>query len=329
VSAIGTTSNLGVLANWFNRRRGTATGIASAGIGVGTMLLVPAAEYITTVAGWRAAYIFLALVVALTVPAITFFFQRHRPEDMGLQPDGATASRAPGSGRPVPQMRVVDKAWAARNWTVRAAVGTRAFWLLFFGFMFSTWSHQPIMIHQVAYLSDRGFEPMLGAMLVGLVGLAASLGKVFWGWLSDRIGREGAYTLGMACVFFGIIFLGLVTDASRESLLYAYALFFGIGYGVFSPMSSAISADLFQGRSFASIYGLLWVGSGAGSSLGPWLCAALFDATGAYTLSFAVSLVAAVASVAAFWLAAPRKVRQVPGVAARAQRTRQALAQGR
>lgn len=193
VSSIGTSVNFSVLANWFSRRRGTAVGIASAGIGVGTAVLVPASQYIIQIAGWRAAYVFLAVLVLVIVPPLTLAFQRHRPEDLGLLPDGGPGERQ--NGKALPQMRIVDKAWASRDWTVRAAVRTGRFWWLFVGLLFGTLCHQSLMVHQVAFLRDQGFNPMLAASAVGLVGLCGSVGKVGWGWVSDRIGREPSYAL--------------------------------------------------------------------------------------------------------------------------------------
>ncbi|MHB1005711.1 MAG: MFS transporter [Chloroflexota bacterium] len=319
VSAIGTAVNTAVLANWFSRRRGTAIGLASAGIGVGTAVLVPTSQYIIGVAGWRAAYVFLAVLVVVIVPPLTFAFQRHRPEDMGLLPDGGPAGEA--KGRPAPQLVVVDRQWAARIWTVKAAVGTKRFWWLFAGLFFGTLCHQSLMIHQVAYLRDRGFDAMVAASAVGLVGLSGSIGKVGWGWVSDRLGREAAYALGMLWVVGGILLLGFIATGDQQALLYVYAITFGVGYGVYSPLASAASADLFQGRRYGAIYGLLWVGSAGGSSIGPWLSGLLYDSTGTYLPSLGMSFVAAFLSIGAFWLSSPGKVRQVPGIAARALRS--------
>jgi MFS family permease len=315
VNLIGTMVNFSVLANWFSRNRGTAIGIAAAGIGVGTLILVPGCQVIIQAAGWRAAYVALAAIVVVLVPGLALAFHRHRPEEMGLVPDGATTPA--GGGRPPGQVLVVDPKWAARAWTVRSATTTRAFWFLFFGMLFGTLSHQSVMVHQVAYLKDRGFDPMLGASMVGLVGISGSVGKIVWGWASDRIGREGAYALGMGCVLLGLLILGLITDANSPWQAYLYAFVFGIGYGVNAPLCSATAADLFQGRRFGSIYGALYVGSGGGSSLGPWLSGVLFDWSGGYTFSLMMSAVAGLLSIVGFWLAAPRRVRVVPGVAAK------------
>lgn len=322
LNMIGTIVNFTVLANWFSRRRGTAIGIAAAGIGVGMLLLVPLLQYVINLAGWRTAYLVMGIIVLVVVPGLALLFHRQRPEDMGLLPDGGPAALRKTASGPPPQIKIVNEAWARRAWTVRGALGTRTFWLLFAGYACGTLSHQSVMVHQVAYLTDRRFDPMLGASVVGLVGIFGSVGKVFWGWASDHIGREYAYGLGMAGMAAGIVVLSQVVDASQVMGVYLYTLVFGIGYGVFSPMTSSISADLFQGKRFGSIYGVLYVGSSIGSAVGPWVSGMVFDATRSYQAALAMAACAALLSAVAIWLAAPRKVRLVPGMAARAAKGR-------
>jgi MFS family permease len=307
-----------VLANWFQRGRGTAIGIAAAGIGVGTMVGVPALQRIIEVAGWRTAYLCIGAVVLLVIPPIALKFHRHRPEDMGLLPDGGPAKqKASDAGRPRALTRVVDKAWAERAWDVRSAVRTRRFWLLFATLLLAPLAHQGVMVHQVAYLVDRGLDPMLGASLVGLVGISGSAGKILWGWISDRIGREGAYSLGMLCIIAGVVLLSGLSDVAQTWRLYAYAVIFGMGYGTSAPLNPAIVADIFQGKRFGSIYGVIYIGAGSGAAFGPWASGLIFDLTRSYDLAFVLASLAAALSMVCVWLAAPRKVRQVPGVAAR------------
>ncbi len=314
---IGTIANFTVLANWFSRRRGTALGLAASGIGVGMLVLVPALQYVINLAGWRTAYVAIGALIVLTIPTIAFLFYRQRPEDLGLLPDGGPAQLKKAAGNRPYQLRIVDEGWTSRTWTIRSALATRRFWLLFLTFSAGTFSHQSVMMHQAAYLTDREFDPMLAASVVGLVGICGSLGKIFWGWLSDRIGRERTYTLGMGSLVLGIVILNLINDASQQWAVYLYAFVFGLGYGVFAPLTSSIAADVFLSKRFGSIYGVLYVGSGAGSAAGPWVSGTIFDLTRSYSVALMVAILAAGVSAAAVWLAAPRRVRMVPGMAAR------------
>ena len=174
---------------------------------------------------------------------------------------------------------------------------------------------QMLMVHQVAYLVDTGYDRLFAASVMGLVGLISIGGKFGWGWASDRLGREETWTLGFLSLLVGIGLLALTQIVKADVVLYLYALTFSLGYAVAPPLSPAAASDVFAGRRFGSIYGVLGVGNGLGSAGGAWSAGLVFDLTGSYFLAFAVAALAAVLSVTMMWLAAPRKVRVVQGKA--------------
>jgi MFS family permease len=108
-----------------------------------------------------------------------------------------------------------------------------------------------------------------------------------------------------------------VRDPSTPWLLYLYAGLFGAGVGLIGPTTTAATADLFQGKGFGGINGFIVMGFGPGGALGPWLGGLIYDASGSYTPAFVLVIVSALMACAAVWLAAPRKVRLVPGQVAR------------
>ncbi len=85
-----------------------------------------------------------------------------------------------------------------------------------------------------------------------------------------------------------------------------------LGYGLAS-VYGAIPAELFQGRHYGSIFGVLGITSGLGTGLGPWITGAIHDHTGTYTPAWLIAMALSLVSIVAMWLAAPRKVRAVAG----------------
>ena len=83
----------------------------------------------------------------------------------------------------------------------------------------------------------------------------------------------------------------MLDDASVRWPLYVYAVCFGLGYGARGPIISAIAADRFPGRSFATIFGFISIGHGLGGALGPWYGGALYDRLESYTLAFVLACV--------------------------------------
>ena len=119
----------------------------------------------------------------------------------------------------------------------------------------------------------------------------------------------------MACGVAGIGILVLARVIQPPWLPYVYGIWLGLGYAVQGPMSSTVASDLFRGRNFGAIYGVLNIGSCLGGSSGAWVAGYLFDLAGDYFWALVLGMAAVLAALVSLWLAAPRKVRLVPGQA--------------
>ncbi len=297
------------LPSWFVRRRGLAMSLAFAGVGVGSIILLPAVQTIIGRAGWRTACVVLGLLV-LTVLAPLNLLVRRRPEDLGLAPDGDPA--APG-GAAAPPSNVVDAAWVAVDWTLARALRTRRFWWIALGFFGGLFAWYAVQVHQTQYLVEVGFSPAQAAWALGLVSLAGIPGQIVLGHVSDRIGREWVWTVG--CLGFVMCYLALLLlrDVPTPALLYFMVLAQGmLGYGLTSVIG-AIPAEIFQGRQYGVIFGTLMLAAIGGGAAGPWAAGVLNDATGSYAPAFWLAIGASVLSAVAIWLAAPRQIRAVAG----------------
>lgn len=322
MSALGVVANNTILASWFIRKRGTAIGLANSGMGVGMVTLIPLTQIVIDRYGFGWAYGFLGVMVAVIVIPLAAIFLRGRPEEKGLQPDGdPPAARNPSGPALSPSKRgerretIVNREWVTTEWTLSQALKTYQFWALFASSILLLIGLYGVMMHQVSHAVDVGFSKMMAASAFGIIGLMGAIGKAGWGFLSDRIGREQAYSLGLLSTVIGIAFISLLQDASQIWLLYAYTAFFGLGYGVVAPLTAAVTADLFQGRGLGAIYGTVVLAAGIGGGIGPALAGYAYDTLGSYRLAFHVAAVLIVLSGGLIWVASPRKVRLVAGKA--------------
>jgi len=305
------------LPHWFVKRRGMAIGIAFSGVGVGSIFLLPWIGKVIAGAGWREACIALAGAVALIIP-LNIVLQRKAPKDVGLRADGEVhgdeTSRLPTFDP------VVDRAWVETDWTLRLAMRTARFWWIVLAYFSSLFVWYAVLVHQTAYLIETGFDGPTAAMALGLVGLFGIAGQIGIGALSDRIGREWGWTIGL-CGFIGCYgTLILLADGASLFLLYVMVIFQGgLGFGLAS-IYGAVTAEIFSGRRFATIFAMTGLGGNLGAGAGPWVMGYIYDATGSYLPALWLCIAMSVVSMAAIWQAAPRKVRLVAGQAAKAKR---------
>ena len=290
-----------LVSNWFVKWRGTAWGLAASGTGFGMFFIVGFfLPWLLELYGFRVAYFVIGLLAILIVAPLNGLFIRQRPQDIGLLPDGLRVDHRPDD-------QPNGAAVSDQGWTLAAASRTFPFWMMTACIFCFTISLYSVMMHQVQHAIDVGFDVAAASRAFGLVGLLSMLGKFCWGAVSDYIGRELAYSLGMLSVVIAILLFMSLDNPSQSWILWSFAFFFGLGYGAAQPLYAAMIADLFQGNSLGKIMGVIVAISGVGSAIGPPLAGYIFDTTGSYQLSFFYALFFVILSAGFAWLAAPRK----------------------
>ena len=107
------------LPNWFNRRRGLAMGVAFAGVGVGSVTLLPWVQHMIEQTGWRTACTAMGILVLVVLAPINLLAAQAARRISGFEPDG---DAAPSASAPKPVSNVVDPDWAAIDWTLPRAL---------------------------------------------------------------------------------------------------------------------------------------------------------------------------------------------------------------
>jgi len=296
-----------IIQQWFKEKRGLATGIISAGIGIGILICVPSAQYLIIQLGWRMAYRIMAVFIPLVVIFLAILFLKKPPQTASHQIEVGISIKT------TKDPLVVNEGWASQSWTVKKAIATRPFWLLTLSFFLGSFIIQSVFAHQVAFFVDRGLDALLASYIVGIVGIVSVGGKILWGTLSDKIGREITYTMGIICSILGMLWLILFSLLPSSSLPYFYAIFFGMGYAVQAALPPLITADFFEGQGYGGIFGILMIFVGIGGAFGVWFAGFLYDQIGSYVPVFIITILCAFFSCLNIWWAAPRRIRMVPG----------------
>jgi MFS family permease len=276
---LGSVAQLVVLSRWFPTARGAVNGVAFSGMGLGIFLAAPLTALLVDHVGWRWAMASLGAGAGLLLLPAVLLTPRLMTERLD-SPAPSAAHSADGPG-------------------LSTALATPRFWCFAAAFFFTPVSNFMVTTHQVAHMVEAGIDARRAAAAFGTVGLLSALGRVTFGTLSDRWGRVPTALLSYVATAGGTLALLLLAPGSPGWLLWAYVLPFGLTFGARGPIVAALTADVYRGRSFGSVLGVITFGNRVGSAIGPWLGGVIYDLTGSYRLAFGVSIVAlAVAAVA-------------------------------
>lgn len=287
-----------VVANWFDKKRGLALGLASTGVGLGIFIVPPFAQFLIDERGWRTAYLGLgALSLVIALP-IVWIFLKGTPEEVGLLPDGASAP----SEHATPRLQ-------QSGMTVAEAIRTVTFWQLCGVFFCVAACGNGTIAHIVPLLTDRGMPGHSAALAASLFGVASILGRVGNGYLVDRF-----FAPRVAAVLFGGAAAGVAilwTGASGAAVYFA-SIFVGLAIGAESDVMPFLVSRYFGMRSMATLYGFIFGSYTLGNATGRYLFGTGFDATGSYrtplACAFAVLLVAVIATLLLGKYRAPAEV---------------------
>lgn len=303
VTSIAIVSYSAILAHWFEKKRGLANGLAVSGMGLGTFIFVPFSQKFISLLGWRLTFIALGIMAIVILLPINAIFLRHKPSDLGIYPDGDKKRDLHGDSK----SETIRKADLGLDWNLKSALITKRFWYLMIFPFLAVIVLYIVLVHHVKFLVDQGIDKSTAALVFGFAGIISLLFRIFWGWLSDLIGREMTYSIGSLCIFLGIISLILVETTGNKQCIYPFVVLFGSGWGVSAPMFMSVAADLFKGKNFGMIYGILEGIIGVGGAIGAWLPGFIFDRTGSYVGAFYLACIGIMISCLFIWLAAPRR----------------------
>jgi MFS family permease len=270
--------SIGSVPPWFTRRRGLAAGIASAGIGAGTLVVPLLAAWAIAAVQWRGAMRGLAVGVLLLGLAAALLMRR--------APAATGAAGRPAAGS-----------------TLRDAARTPAFLWMYAMCVLGAPSMFIPFAHVSAAARDMGIADAQAVGLVGLIGIGSLAGRFAIGALADRLGRP--LTLIVMQASLGLAFL-LWAGAGGYTALAVFAVWMGLSYGGIVSLLPALAMDIFGARAVSSIIGTLYTGAAFGNLAGPWLAGWVFDRSGSYAAVIWGCMALSAAATLATWRAVRR-----------------------
>jgi MFS family permease len=283
---------MGTVQRWFKRHRALASGLASSGIGAGTLVVPPLAALLVAHLGWRPAYVVLGVAAAI-VGAGFALLVANDPRERGLAPDGDPVRPADAAAQP-------DGA------TLRDAITSRRFIYLYGACLACSVGVFVPFVHLSPYAVDHGIAQSSAVLLVSALGIGSTIGRFLLGGVADRLGP--ARTL-VATYLVMALALVIWLESTTFWPLALFGFIFGSAYGGWVALQPPMVMEYFGARNISGVIGLLYTSAGIGTLLGPSAAGFAYDFSHSYTLPILVSIGGNVIAAALMALAAwePRR----------------------
>jgi MFS family permease len=285
-----------LVSRWFTARRGTALAIATSGAAFGQLLIVPVAAWILTKTDWQAPFQMLAAVLLFVMLPIAILFIKEPPADLRHEPRTGISSAEPE--------------WE-RTTSLREALSAQSFWLLAFGFWTCGFTMAFANVHFMAYADDMGMQEVRAANVIAVTAVCSIVGSILLGLAADR--RSRPQVLGFTYFLRAISFLFLLA-LPKDNLIFFYALVLGISWTATTPLTAAISADLYGRANLGVIFGTMFTFMNLGMGVGSLLDGVVYDVTGGYNVALVINAALGIlAAISVLGVPDLRKVRGLPG----------------
>ena len=287
-----------VVARWFIKKRGRATGMLSF-CHTGGMIVFPAvASLVIHLHSWQIAWLVLGILVLTIslIPVALLIVQI--PEDVGLLPDGENPDPREIADS---QEQYLDEP----IWSLEQAVKTPALWILALSTGFVYFIQAGTNLHLGAYLIDQGLSQGTSNLAIVYSAIGAAAASLIWGWTSEKLPIR--YVFGGVGLLMGIS-IGLFTLADTRVEAYVYAFLFGAAVGGIIVVPPVAYADYFGRKSLGAIRGLTEPFLALGQAIGSVLSGVIFDITGTYKGAFILYAFLGLAATFLLLFAKPPKV---------------------
>jgi MFS family permease len=274
---------MSVVPRWFVKNRSLMSGVMASGPALGIAVLPLLFSFFIQNFGWRSSFFLLGALTFASIFVGALFLKRD-PEEIGAVPYGAEERITPGQN--------IQREGIG----LQEAMQTRSFWLLNIVSFCDFLLINVVSVHIVPHAIELKISPIQAATVLSAAAGVAIPGRIFMGWLADRIGnRAGLYV----CLTLSVAAFFLLQFAQSLGILYLFSAFYGLGLWATGAIVSPYIADLFGLKSHGSIFSCMVFSGSLGGGLGPILIGSTFDSTGNYQFGFLICLLASVTA----WIA--------------------------
>ena len=268
--------SMGSALKWFKDRRGLAAGIMAAGFGGGTALFIPFISSTIESQGYQQAFFATGLLQGLVIVAVAQFLRHPAAEPAAAANPATTTATQVGK----------------RQFTTAEMLRTPQFYVMYVMFVLMATGGLLVTANAGPMARSWGLTAAALTLAATLSPLANGASRIFWGWASDRIGRET--TMVLTFILQAICLLSVVTVGRLSGGMFALTLVLVyFTWGQIYSLFPSTSADYFGSKHATSNYAVLYTAKGVASIIGGWFAALLYEQSGSWAMGFYGSAVMA------------------------------------
>ena len=290
--------------NWFRRNRSIANSVMLLGFSMAGVVAVPVLVLVQTYINWEISAIGSGLLIwAAGFPCSMLL--RSSPEPYGLLPDGDTPASVASAASE--NQTVVSKSNESKEYdfTLNEAIRTAAFWLLAMGSAIGNLGMGVVQVHLFLHLEEGVGLSRTTAALVSMVAAIANIpSRLAGGFLGDRLPKSLMVGVSMVFMAASTFVLGVATSLP---MAFAYAVLYGIGWGMRTPVINAMQGEYFGRKSQGLIRGWLSSVSLPFTIVAPVVAGYMADVQSDYKWTFIIMSFVSLAGAALIFLATPPK----------------------
>lgn len=281
------------VAKWFFRKRGKALALASVGIGLGGIVMLPTTQILIENLGWRNTWIVLAIIFMMISIPISAIFLRRRPEDLGLKIDGESDEKSLPQN-PTPTATSKKESFSDEiSWTVKTALHTKTFWMLTLIFALVGLAQGGAGVHRIPFWIDSGYDGRTVAFAFSLDAAGAAFMAILAGWIADKLPIRYIATSSYSGFIIALLLMLLTTKLSSSPtwLIFASSGIWGLAIGANMIVTGYIFAAYF-GRDFlGAIRGITMPVLLVSAGISPPIVGYMFETTGSYHLAWWIMII--------------------------------------
>ena len=271
------TTTIAVCQKWFPDKRGMITGIIVSALGFGGLVFTPVANALIERTGVLNAFAWFALIFAVVTVVCGGLFIKNPPAD--YWPEG------------VPRPQSKPGAAPAASFSPGQVLRKPQFYLVTFTLMLASAAGLMVIPFAKILGLEAGLSDVVATAGVMVIAIFNSFGRLFWGWVSDKIGRQNTLLLLLVIAATSILFVA----AAQSWVVLVLIALVGFSYGGFLGVFPALTADLWGVRHLGVNYGLVLLGFGIGAIASSYAAGYFLDLSGGFTVPFIIAASAAAA----------------------------------